>query len=106
MLSRTEIDFMGVRRIAAGISALLAVVSVISLLVNSLNFGLDFTSGTSVRLNYSQTVDLDQVNLTLQQNGYEDAVVVTFGSDRDIRCLLYTSPSPRDRTRSRMPSSA
>jgi preprotein translocase subunit SecF len=88
MLSRTEIDFMGARRIAAGISALLAVVSVISLLVNSLNFGLDFTSGTSVRLNYSQTVDLDQVNLTLQQNGYEDAVVVTFGSDRDIRVLL------------------
>ena len=24
----------------------------------------------------------------------------------DITCLLYTSPSPRDRTRSRMPSSA
>ena len=26
--------------------------------------------------------------------------------DRDTVCLLYTSPSPRDRTRSRMPSSA
>ena len=25
---------------------------------------------------------------------------------RDMGCLLYTSPSPRDRTRSRMPSSA
>ena len=25
---------------------------------------------------------------------------------RDPSCLLYTSPSPRDRTRSRMPSSA
>ena len=25
---------------------------------------------------------------------------------RLLRCLLYTSPSPRDRTRSRMPSSA
>ena len=25
---------------------------------------------------------------------------------RDGSCLLYTSPSPRDRTRSRMPSSA
>ena len=24
----------------------------------------------------------------------------------DVACLLYTSPSPRDRTRSRMPSSA
>ena len=28
------------------------------------------------------------------------------GAEEDIRCLLYTSPSPRDRTRSRMPSSA
>ena len=26
--------------------------------------------------------------------------------DLDVGCLLYTSPSPRDRTRSRMPSSA
>ena len=25
---------------------------------------------------------------------------------RSVSCLLYTSPSPRDRTRSRMPSSA
>ena len=27
-------------------------------------------------------------------------------ADQCITCLLYTSPSPRDRTRSRMPSSA
>ena len=27
-------------------------------------------------------------------------------SEKDNGCLLYTSPSPRDRTRSRMPSSA
>ena len=29
-----------------------------------------------------------------------------FGETDDNGCLLYTSPSPRDRTRSRMPSSA
>ena len=28
------------------------------------------------------------------------------GTEKLYRCLLYTSPSPRDRTRSRMPSSA
>ena len=27
-------------------------------------------------------------------------------TDQEGNCLLYTSPSPRDRTRSRMPSSA
>ena len=28
------------------------------------------------------------------------------GAEKFYNCLLYTSPSPRDRTRSRMPSSA
>ena len=31
---------------------------------------------------------------------------LNFNSGNNIICLLYTSPSPRDRTRSRMPSSA
>ncbi len=79
---------MGVRKIAATISALLVVVSIVSLTINSLEFGLDFTSGTSVRLNYGGTVDLDEVNGILQNNGYEDAVVVSFGTDRDIRIIL------------------
>ena len=31
---------------------------------------------------------------------------IRLGIDPKYTCLLYTSPSPRDRTRSRMPSSA
>ena len=34
------------------------------------------------------------------------SVKISLARPHDIRCLLYTSPSPRDRTRSRMPSSA
>ena len=34
-----------------------------------------------------------------------DKIRILFEND-EIGCLLYTSPSPRDRTRSRMPSSA
>ena len=43
------------------------------------------------------------MNYQFHDNGvlYQDAIS---GCDND--CLLYTSPSPRDRTRSRMPSSA
>ena len=35
-------------------------------------------------------------------------LIIVVGGDGSIlsTCLLYTSPSPRDRTRSRMPSSA
>ena len=88
MIFGREIDFMGVRKIAAAISCVLVVGSIISLVINSLEFGLDFTSGTSVRLNYADTIDMDEVNGVLQTNGYEDAVVVSFGSDRDIRIIL------------------
>ena len=35
-----------------------------------------------------------------------EARVVDCTDEESMNCLLYTSPSPRDRTRSRMPSSA
>jgi len=87
-LADNRIDFMGVRRIAGSASLVLVLVSLISLAINGLNFGLDFTSGTAVRLNYSAPVVINDVNATLAASGYEDAVVVNFGSDRDIRILL------------------
>ena len=44
------------------------------------------------------------VHLTKIQRLLGHASVLT--TERYLGCLLYTSPSPRDRTRSRMPSSA
>ena len=47
------------------------------------------------------------VNITV--NSINDDPVAAndaFSTGEDTACLLYTSPSPRDRTRSRMPSSA
>ena len=41
--------------------------------------------------------ELKELEKFAKENGYNDEL-------KD--CLLYTSPSPRDRTRSRMPSSA
>ena len=35
-----------------------------------------------------------------------DAAILAGTTLKNYACLLYTSPSPRDRTRSRMPSSA
>ena len=87
MLSK-QYDFMGVRRAAAMGSLLLALISLGSLATRGLDFGLDFTSGTSVRLNFSEAVAIADVNSALAEGGYGDAVVVSFGSDRDIRIIL------------------
>ena len=87
MLSK-QYNFMGVRRAAAMGSPLLVLISLGSLATRGLDFGLDFTSGTSVRLNFSESVAIGEVNTALAEGGYNDAVVVSFGSDRDIRIIL------------------
>ena len=40
------------------------------------------------------------------EKGLKVPVEITVYEDRTFTCLLYTSPSPRDMRRSRMPSSA
>ena len=40
------------------------------------------------------------------KNRKSDVSFMIYASGPHLACLLYTSPSPRDRTRSRMPSSA
>ena len=44
--------------------------------------------------------------LNVIRNDLDAAMPYKKGSTQYVSCLLYTSPSPRDRTRSRMPSSA
>ena len=50
------------------------------------------------------------VQIAVEYSGvnYKDALAITpkGGVARSYPCLLYTSPSPRDRQKSRMPSSA
>ena len=43
----------------------------------------------------------ERITVSLDQNSERD-----FDWENTISCLLYTSPSPRDRQKSRMPSSA
>src|SRR5664280_1921052 len=46
------------------------------------------------------------LNVSLWSTSHTTPVLVKVRANSRMTCLLYTSPSPRDRTRSRMPSSA
>ena len=45
------------------------------------------------------------LNLSVHDLNLTERVILVHGKGSKQRCLLYTSPSARDRTRSRMPSS-
>ena len=82
------IDFMAWRRLAAVLSIALILASVVSLGVKELSWGLDFTGGTLVEVEYADSADLTVIRQTLQSRGYEGAIVVSFGTDRDVLIRL------------------
>jgi len=55
------LPFMKWRMLAAGFSLVAMLIAVGSLAVNQLNWGLDFTGGTLVEIEYSDSADLDKI---------------------------------------------
>ncbi len=78
------INFMGVRHIAFALTLIMTVASLGVLAVKGLNYGLDFTGGTLIELNYEQAADLTKIRTQLQEGGYPDAVVQSFGAVNDV----------------------
>lgn len=83
-VDKKPFDFMGFRKTASVLSITLIVISIALLAVRGLNFGLDFTGGTSVELEYQQAPQLDEIRATLSEAGYEQFVVQNFGADTTV----------------------
>lgn len=81
---RKVIRFMRLGTFAMVLSILLVVGSLVSLVVNGINWGLDFTGGTLVELSYEKPADVSKIRNQLEQMGYSDAVVQEFGSELDV----------------------
>ena len=85
-------NFMGIRKLAVGLSATLLVISAISLATQGLQLGLDFTGGTQVEVGYQSPANVEGVRAQLERAGFEKPVVVHFGSDRDVLIRLQGKP--------------
>lgn len=80
----TQIDFMAQRKWAALLSAILFLLSIISFAINGLDWGLDFTGGTQIQLNFPQEANLNQIRDNLQNAGFKEAEVKSYGTSKDV----------------------
>ena len=83
-----QLDFLGKRKLAFIFSGTLMIISLISFMVKGLELGIDFTGGSVYELHYNQSVDLDKMRSTLEQQGFADANLQHFGSSEDVLIRL------------------
>jgi len=78
------IDFMGKRHLALIFSGVVLMGSVVALVVQGVNRGLDFTGGALIEVSFDEAVEPAAVRNVLNEAGYSNAVVQNFGSETDI----------------------
>ena len=87
-LTKSNIDFMGLRKPALILSGALMLLSLISLFTLKLNVGIDFTGGSIIEVGYQQAVELEPIRNALENEGFGDAIVQHFGSASEVLIRL------------------
>jgi len=90
----TTINFMAQRKWAAILSSILFILSLFSLAYYGLNWGLDFTGGTQLQLSYQEYPDLTQIHDKLESAVFPEAVVMSFGTSKEVLVSLI----PKDKS--------
>jgi preprotein translocase subunit SecF len=83
-----DIPFMRHALVFNVISLITFILAVMFLATKGLNFGVDFTGGTVMEVNYTQTADIHKIRESLGKLGFSDASVQNFGTSRDVLIRL------------------
>ncbi len=75
LVKNTQIDFMGKKFYAfifSGVLSCLGIFALVQIGLGNANLGVDFAGGTSVQIKFSQSVQLHDVRLALEEGGVKD----------------------------------
>ena len=75
----TNIDFVGKRHIFVTLSILLIIASFGLLFTKGLNYGIDFTGGAEVQLQFKNTMTTGTLRQTLEEAGFKNLVLQQLG---------------------------
>lgn len=83
-----QYNFMGLSKACTALSVLLLIMSLASIAYQGLAFGLDFTGGTLVEVEYKKAPELAEVRALLADAGYQKVIVQNFGADTSVLVRL------------------
>ncbi|MBN1207249.1 MAG: protein translocase subunit SecF [Myxococcaceae bacterium] len=85
---KTNIDFIGKRRIAVFISTIVNLAILVGIATVGFNYGVDFAGGTVVELKFNHDISATDVRKRAEAGGLHDVSVQGIGSDDENTFLL------------------
>ncbi len=85
---KKDIPFMSYGRLTTAISLITFLLAVFFLWSKGLNYGVDFTGGTVMEVNYPQSANIDSIRKAVDSIGLKDATVQNFGTSHDVLIRL------------------
>ena len=95
----TNVDFVKYRFWAFGVDGLLMVISIVAILWQGFNLGIDFTGGVLMEVKSARVIDIGKLRGDIIALGYNDPVVQTFGGgecDRPAGSCASIRVQPRE----------
>ena len=86
--ARFNINFMAIRKLVAYFSMVCCLLSIATLGFKGLHYGLDFTGGVVLELEYHQDANIDEIRQQMKDSQYEGAVVIPYGSVKNVLIRL------------------
>ncbi len=90
----SNIHFLGMRRYSIAVAIFLVLASVFLIFHKGLNYGLDFTGGVVIEVQYQQSVDIADVRAALDKGGFTHSVVQPLGGTHDVSIRLQPKDDP------------
>ncbi len=83
-----QIDFMGKKKLAFIITAILISVSIISVFVKGINYGIDFSGGTQIQIKFNQTPSLEKLRNAFKESLKTEINIIVFGDAENNEFLI------------------
>ncbi len=90
----SNIPFLGMRKYSIALAIVLMVASIATIMTKGLNYGLDFTGGVSMTVDYDHSVQIADVRAALGKGGLDGAMVQSLGGTREVSIRMQTSNVP------------
>ncbi len=85
---KKDIPFMSYGRLTTTISLITFILAIVFLVTRGLNFGVDFTGGTVMEVNYTQAANIESIRKAMDSIGLKEATVQNFGTSHDVLIRL------------------